>query len=181
MTGDSAPAPTVAALSAALVAQAHQRLVDEGLLRLDKCLANLTEQEIWHRPNENTVSIGNLLLHLAGNVRQWVCAGIGGQPDIRQRPLEFSETGPIPAQQLMTNLRKAVEDALRVLDGFDPAQWLSLRKVQIYERTPLSILIHVIEHFSYHVGQVTYAVKTRKNLDLAYYGKQNLNQSKPPQ
>ena len=154
----------------ALVAEARRRLFDESFPRLKKCLAQLSEPDIWHKPNAHSNSVGNLVLHLCGNARQWIISGLGNQPDTRQRRKEFEERGPLPTAHLLELLEALQQDIEAVLRTVEPAGLLHLRQVQTFEETGLSILIHVVEHFSYHVGQVTYYVKIRKDMDMAYYG-----------
>lgn len=164
-----------AAIGQLLIAEARRRLIDESLPRIRKCLGELTEDEIWDRPNENVVSIGNLVLHLCGNVRQWIVTGLGGAEDHRDRDSEFADRGPISRHDLITRLENTLREALDVIEHTDPATLAQPRRVQGYDETGVSILVHVIEHFSYHTGQISLAVKTRKNLDLGYYAGKNLN------
>ncbi len=154
----------------ALIAETRRRLFEESFPRLKKCLQELTVEEIWQRPNANSNSVGNLVLHLCGNARQWIVSGLGGQPDTRQRQQEFDEKGPLPTTQLMDMLDVLRRDIEEVLQRVEPEELLRQRPVQVYEETGLSILVHVVEHFSYHVGQITYYVKLRKNVSLKYYG-----------
>ncbi|RMF68056.1 MAG: DUF664 domain-containing protein [Calditrichaeota bacterium] len=165
------------ALAAALVSECRRRLFQESVPRLKKCLAALTEEEIWFRPNAQTVSVGNLVLHLCGNVRQWLVSGLGGAPDTRQRDQEFSEPGPLPTQVLLARLDETMAEARAVLDGLAAPALLERRSVQAFEETGVSILVHVVEHFSYHVGQVTYFVKSTKGVDLQYYRGVDLNRT----
>jgi uncharacterized damage-inducible protein DinB len=158
----------------ALIAESKRRLFDESVQRIRRCLDQLTDEEIWYRPNAETVSIGNLILHDCGNARQWICSGIGGEPDHRQRSKEFEEQGPVPRTELIRQLEQTETDVRRVLDSVDPASLLDKRPVQIYQESGLSILVHVVEHFSYHTGQITYAVKSRKGIDMGYYSGQKL-------
>jgi len=162
------------AFGIALIEESKRRLLDESVPRIKKCLANLTEEEVWRRPNAETVSVGNLVLHLCGNVRQWICTGLGGEPDNRKRSAEFEEPGPIPTELLLARLDETMADAERVMDAADPAALLKMHPVQGFEESGLSILVHVVEHFSYHTGQITYAVKTSKAIDLGYYAGQDL-------
>jgi len=152
-----------------LISEAERRLIYEGLNRIKKCLSGLTDEEIWWRPNEQSNSVGNLLLHLAGNVRQWVLTGIGNQEDTRERDKEFSETGPIPTEALILQLEAVLNETLAFLQKLKTADLVKDYSVQGFRETGVSILIHVIEHFSYHVGQITYFVKANKNLDTGYY------------
>ena len=157
-----------------LIQEARYRLVEESIPRLHKCLDQLSVEEIWFRPNPNTVSIGNLVLHLCGNVRQWLISGLGGAPDKRERQVEFDEPGPLPTEELRARLDSLAKDIDVVLDKLTTDDLLSLRSIQGYDSSGVSILVHVVEHFSYHVGQVTIMVKSRKNIDMGYYAGQDL-------
>ena len=162
------------AFGIALIEESKRRLFDESVPRIKKCLANLSEEEVWRRPNAETVSVGNLVLHLCGNVRQWICTGLGGDPDHRERSAEFDEAGPISTELLVARLDETMADAEHVMDAADPAKLLDMRPVQGFEESGLSILVHVVEHFSYHTGQITYAVKSNKAIDLGYYAGEDL-------
>ena len=164
-------------LHRALISEVKRRIIGESVPRIKQCLGQLTEEEIWHRPNENVVSVGNLVLHLQGNLRQWVLSGLGGQPDHRQRDREFDQTDPLPAAELMRQLDALMAEVEAVLDRLTPADLVATHRVQGYDETGVAILMHVTEHFSYHTGQITYFVKTRKNVDLQYYGGHDLNQT----
>jgi len=159
----------------ALLAETKRRLFRDSQPRIHRCLAQLTEEEIWYRPNAETVSVGNLVLHLLGNVRQQILSGLCGSPDRRRRQEEFDEKGPIPADELLRRLDALMVEVDQALDKLDPQTLLTVRKVQGYEESGLSILVHVIEHFSYHVGQMTYFVKSRKAIDMGYYAGIDLN------
>lgn len=162
----------------AMVAQVKFRLQEESVPRIKKCLAQLTLEEVWFRPNENVVSVGNLILHLCGNLRQWVLTGLGGAPDHRVRQDEFDERGPIPVETLLRDLDEVMRQLNEVLDKLTPDDLLRIRAVQgLFEESGLSVLVHVTEHFSYHVGQITYFTKIRKDMDLDYYGGMDLSQT----
>ena len=153
----------------ALLEETRRRLFDESFPRLRQCLNTLTEQEIWTKPNANSNSVGNLSLHLCGNARQWIVSGLGGTVDNRLRQKEFDEKGPIATSQLIALINQLEHDIEEVLQKIKPSDLLNKRKVQTFEETGLSILVHVVEHFSYHTGQITYYVKLRKDIDTAYY------------
>lgn len=163
------------ALGKALIQECRRRIYDESLPRIRKCLAQMSVEEIWFRPNEQTVSAGNLVLHLAGNVRQYIVATLGGQADVRERQKEFDAAGPMPTAELMGHLEKSLADASAVLDRLDPATLLETHRVQGFVESGLSILVHVAEHLSYHTGQIAYIVKSRKNVDLGFYRGKDLN------
>lgn len=158
----------------ALIAETKRRLMDESVPRIKKCIAQLSEPEIWYRPNDHSNSIGNLILHLCGNARQWIVSGLGKAPDHRMRQAEFDERGPIPAHQMLEDLDNVMAEIEAVLNRLTPEDLLKLHPVQVFKESGLSILVHVVEHFSYHTGQITFAVKAMKNMDMAYYGQINL-------
>lgn len=149
--------------------------LDEGRQRLHKCLGMLTAEQLWHRPNANTVSVGNLVLHLCGNVGQWINATLGGEADGRQRDLEFDERGQIPSAELIARLDRTMDRALKVIAELTDEQLLRTYAVQVYQPTGIGILVHVTEHFSYHVGQVTLHTKLLLNVDTGYYAGKDLN------
>lgn len=153
----------------ALVAETSRRLIGEGIPRIKKCLDLLTEEEIWHKPNENSNSVGNIILHLCGNVRQWLGAGLGKLPKVRRRDEEFSTKGGFNKKEILEKLKELKEMSENVLSKITPEDLLAVHEVQVYQETGLSILVHVTEHFSYHVGQITYFVKAKKDLDTGYY------------
>ncbi|MFQ5824336.1 MAG: DinB family protein [bacterium] len=159
------------------ITECERRLFDESLPRLKKCLTLLTQEEIWFSPNSETVSVGNLILHLCGNVRQWIISGLGGAPDTRVRSKEFSEPGPIPTIELLERLEKTMDEARSVLHNLNPKTLLDKRYVQGFDESGISILVHVMEHFSYHLGQIVYFVKSRKAIDLKFYRGIDLNKT----
>ena len=153
----------------AFLFQARLHLNDDFMPRIKKCLDLLSEEDVWWRSHETNNSVGNLLLHLSGNVRQWIVSGIGGAPDSRQRPLEFSERNPIPKEILWSKLQDAVAEASQVLKTFPAGQLLERRKIQGLDNTALQAIFHVVEHFSLHTGQIIYITKLREGRDLKFY------------
>jgi uncharacterized damage-inducible protein DinB len=160
-----------------IIKEVKRRLLEESVPRLKKCLGELSEAEIWYRPNEQTVSMGNLVIHLCGNVRQWLLTGLGKEPDHRKRDEEFSEKGPIPTDTLIADLEAVMGKVETLLDNLAPEVMIEKHRVQGYDESGIGILLHVVEHFSYHVGQVTYFVKSTKNMDMKYYDGQDLNKT----
>ena len=157
------------AISTAFILEIKRRLFEENIPRLKKCLEELTDVQIWYRPNQHSNSIGNLVLHLCGNVRQWVVAGLGKNTDIRQRQKEFDEKGPISVEKMLKDLDELIVEVDQILNKITPYDLLEVRNVQGYQESGLSILLHIAEHFSYHVGQMTYIVKMLKDMDMGYY------------
>ena len=165
-----------AAVGRALLAEFERRLLGESLPRLRRCLELLSEEEIWARPNPASNSAGNLVLHLDGNVRQWILTGLGGAPDARVRDSEFAERGPIARAELLPRIEATLDEVRALLPRLDPARLAEPRRVQGFEETGAAILVHVVEHFSYHVGQLSWLVKASKGVDLGWYRGVDLNQ-----
>ena len=135
----------------------------------------VTEEEVWLSLNDATNSMGNLILHLNGNVRQWILSGLMGQPDTRQRQEEFDALPrSLEKTDLIHMLDQLEAEVREALEEVSPEDLIRKRSVQVFEESGLSILVHVVEHFSYHVGQITYIVKSIKNEETHYYGGQNL-------
>jgi uncharacterized damage-inducible protein DinB len=142
--------------------------------RIGVCLNQLSFQQIWWRHADTQNAIGNLVLHLCGNVRQWIIAGLGGQPDIRERDEEFAARDSVSAGELKAVLGKTVNEAVAVLEGLTAEQLTDRVTVQGYEKSILEAVYHVVEHFSHHAGQILYATKLLTGNDLGFY--RHLNQ-----
>ncbi len=110
-------------------AAAHE--LDSALLRIKHCLDQLNDEQVWRRSQPSLNSIGNVILHLCGNLRQWIVAGLAGAPDVHNRPAEFAERGPVPKDELMRSLEVVVEEAKRVLTGVDARQVAEVRRIQV--------------------------------------------------
>lgn len=138
------------------------------LARIAACLRRLSEEQIWWRPNEASNSAGNLVLHLAGNVRQWIVAALGGAKDRRKRDLEFSEKGPIPRTLLLARLRRAVREATAVLARLDARDLARTYTIQGFDVTGMQAASHVVGHFAFHSGQIQYITKQLLGEDLNF-------------
>lgn len=151
------------------LSQARHHLNDDYLPKIRRCFEVLSGEDIWWRAHENTNSIGNLVLHMCGNVRQWIVSGLGGEEDRRLRPVEFSQRLPLPKDQLRESLETTVSEATRVLDSLSEVDLATTRRIQVYDVTGLQAVLHVVEHFAYHTGQIIYITRLRKNIDLKFY------------
>ena len=149
--------------------------IDENTKRLKACIEELHESEIWIRPNENSNSIGNLILHLCGNVRQYAISSLGNMPDVRERDKEFSANGGYPKADLFNKLLSTLEEAKGVMQNVTSAELLRKRKVQGYSYSGIGIIVHITEHYSYHTGQIIFWTKLLKNKDLGFYAGVDLN------
>lgn len=145
------------------------KLTKEYLPKIEDCLNNLSDNDIWWRAHETNNSIGNLMLHLAGNIRQWAYHHLGGKEFERQRDKEFSERTHIPKSELIAHLRSAVTDVDEVLKDFPVEKLLQQYTIQKYSVTGLEAILHITEHFSYHTGQIVYITKLRTGKDLKFY------------
>jgi len=137
--------------------------------RIESCLEKLTAEQIWARGSESENAIGNLVLHLCGNVRQWIISGVGGTPDNRQRDEEFAARGGVPAAELAERLRATVDDACAVVERVSAARLVEPLMIQGYSTTGLEAIYHVVEHFSGHTGQIIFATKMLTSEDLGFY------------
>lgn len=149
--------------------ETKRRILEESIPRCIQCIERLSDVEIWYRPNSNVVSVGNLVLHLCGNARQWILSGIFGQPDHRERQQEFDTQGPLDRSYLLNKLTKLSKDLDKAIDTLSHDQLTQVKDVQGFEESVIGILIHVIEHFSYHTGQIVYYTKSNKDVDMKFY------------
>jgi len=129
-------------------------------------LDQLTDEQLWQRAADDRNSIGNLMLHLSGNVRQWIVAGIGGAGDIRDRPAEFAERGPISKDVLLARLVEVIGEAEAVLAAVTPADLVRVRAIQGYEVTGLRAIFSSVTHFRGHTQEIVHM--TRDFLGGAY-------------
>ncbi len=153
----------------AFIDESRALLTSSHLPRLVGSVRSLPERDLWWRPNESSNSAGNLVLHLAGNVRQWVVSGIGGEPDVRRRDEEFAAEGGRSREEVLGVLSAAVADADRVLAHLDPGRLLEPLVIQGTDTTVLRALYHAVEHFGMHTGQLAYIAKLRTDRDLGFY------------
>ena len=147
----------------------RRTLVGEYWPRLRGCVESLTDDQIWWRPNEATNSVGNLLLHLNGNVRQWVLGSFRGRSDDRDRPAEFRQRDQIPRAALLRDLETTLTEVAKVLDALTTHELLSTYDVQGDSVTGLEVVYHVVEHFGMHYGQVVFITKQLRGEELGFY------------
>lgn len=149
--------------------ETKRRILEESIPRCIQCLDKLTDVEIWYRPNGNVVSVGNLILHLCGNARQWIISGIFDVPDSRERQQEFDTQGPLDHSFLLEKLTTLSRDLDMYLDELTEDHLTRVKDVQGFEESVIGILMHVTEHFSYHTGQIVYYTKSKKDVDMGFY------------
>ena len=154
--------------------QAVSQLEDKTQ-KIGTCLQELTEEEIWQRPNKSSNSVGNLILHLCGNITQYIISSLGETEDKRERDKEFSTPGGRSKKELFDLLTATVANVNEVINHTDPQKALHIRSVQGFEYSAIAIILHVVEHFSYHTGQIIFWVKLLKDKDLGFYANLDLN------
>lgn len=162
--------PITTTPSERFISCAREFLVEEYLPKIERCLERLTDEQIWWRPNEESNSIGNLVLHLCGNARQWIVSGVGGAPDGRERDAEFARRDVIERGELLTLLRTTLRDVEGVLKTLTPETLLARRAIQGSDVDVLEAVFHVTEHFSMHTGQIILQTKLLTGTDLRFYG-----------
>lgn len=150
------------------LAHATERLL-ENIPRIDKCLNLLSEAQVWQRPNPASNSIGNLILHLSGNIQQWIISSIGGKTDIRVRDAEFAATEGHTKAELLAIISDTIQNAVKTISTLNENDLLQLKSVQGYDYSALGNILHVVEHLSYHVGQIAYWTKVLEGQDLGFY------------
>src|SRR5207245_9653402 len=159
-----------ARLAEACLSQWRSRLEERFLPRIVDCLGQLSDEEIWWRPNEASNSIGNLVLHLCGNMRQWIISGLGGAVDIRERDKEFSERGPIARGELREELQQTVRQACAVLERIKAGDLARRYRIQEFDVTGYEAAAQVIEHVAYDAAQIIYVTTLKRARELGFSG-----------
>ncbi|HEY3442786.1 MAG TPA: DinB family protein [Paludibaculum sp.] len=137
--------------------------------RIHVCLEKLNDEQIWLRAGDHSNAVGNLCLHLAGNVRQWIMHGVAGQPDLRHRDEEFAARGHVAKDELWQRLNAAVQEACTILEQTPSEDLTRIIRPQNYDVTVMEGIYHVVEHFAQHTGQILYATKALSGDDLGFY------------
>jgi hypothetical protein len=144
----------------------------EGMRKIEHCVSQLNDQQIWWRPREGGAggsemnSIANLMLHLAGNLRQWIISGVGGAKDVRNRPAEFADRSRASAADVLAKLRQAVKEADAVLAKLSADELVRPRRIQGFDTTVLAATFDTIAHFRGHTQEIIHM--TREQLGAAY-------------
>lgn len=155
--------------------QFEKRVFDESYSRIFKCLSLLREEELWSQPNPEIPAIGSLIMHMCGNARQWMLSGLGETEDNRDRDSEFQTHPNIKKSELiflLENLKVNIRQLFRDLEDTD---FEITYHIQGFKESGFSVVVHVIEHFSYHTGQITTLTKLLTNKQTGYYEGYNLN------
>jgi hypothetical protein len=156
-------------VTAAFLEFSRHKLLEEYWPRLRASVDLLTDEQVWWRPNQASNSIGNLILHLNGNVRQWLVAAFTRSEDARDRPAEFAGRQLIPAARLLDTLGLTMQEVAVVLPRISEPDLLATFDVQGYTVTGLDAVYQVVEHFGMHYGQIVYITKLLRGADLGFY------------
>lgn len=143
--------------------------LNENTPRIQGCLDLLTEDQIWHKPNSNTNSIANLVLHLCGNITQYAISSLSLKPDSREREKEFTDFKSLTKNELLQKINAVVEEACSTISKLPDPELLRIRSVQGFQFSGIGIITHVVEHYSYHTGQIALYTKLLNNTDLGFY------------
>ena len=155
---------------AELYTSTARRVLADGLRKIEHCTSQLTDDQVWWRPREGRDgemnSIANLLIHLAGNINQWILTGVAGAPLTRNRQSEFDDRSRRPAAELLGKLKERIAEVDAILARQAEADLLQPRSIQNHETTVLGAIFHVVEHFRGHVQEIIHL--TRVQLGGAY-------------
>ena len=153
----------------AFIARSRYHLAEDFLPKIEHCLEKLSDEQIWWRANEQSNSIGNLVLHLCGNARQWIVCGVGDGTDGRDRDAEFAQREIVPRDDLLSLLRRTIGDVDSTLARYEPEGLLETRTIQGTEGPALDAILHVVEHFAMHTGQIIMTTKLLTASDMEFY------------
>jgi hypothetical protein len=156
-------------VSSLFIEFSRRKLMEHYWPRLRTCVESLTVEQVWWRPNAASNSIGNLILHLNGNVRQWLVVSFNRQRDDRNRPAEFAAEDGMSAVQLLERLGATMNDAADVLERLTEADLIASFEIQGYHVSGLEAVYQVVEHFGLHYGQIAYIAKSLSGRDLGFY------------
>ncbi len=149
--------------------------MEESTRMLRIALGELPESDLWERPNAASNSVGNIILHLCGNIRQYAISALGGSEDVRERDAEFAARGGLDKAALLEKLLATVEQANATIARADAENLLCERSVQGFRLSGMGIILHVVEHYSYHTGQIAFWTKLLRDKDLGFYAGMDLN------
>lgn len=143
----------------AFLSRSRYWLTKEYPIKLRHCVNALPPGTVWARPNDGSNSIGNLLVHLAGNVTEWILGGVGGQTISRYRAGEFAQKEGRDGPALLDDLEAVLLKADSVLAGLSEKNLERSITIQGRETTVVGAIYHVVEHFAMHTGQIVLLTK----------------------
>lgn len=144
-------------------------LTEEYRIKLRRTVEALPADALWWRSNEQSNSVGNLLLHLDGNVRQWIVAGVGGNPDTRNRAAEFAAVEGGTKEELLARLERTLAESDAVLSRLSPDRLDERLQIQARDITVLDAVYQVVQHFALHLGQIILIAKAEVPGAVKFY------------
>jgi len=153
---------------AAAVSTETSRRLEASVRKIRHCVDQLSDEQLWWRPAESMNSIANLILHLSGNLRQWIVSGVGGNTDTRNRQVEFSERGPIARDELLDLLDRTVNDSREALNGIMVDDLLRPLRIQGFELTALGAIFDSIPHFGGHTQEIVNLTRQQLGADYRF-------------
>lgn len=148
---------------------AIKQQLDQGFQKIKHCVEQLDSEQLWWRPRPEMNSIANLLLHLSGNIRQWLIVGLEGSPDLRQRQLEFDDRSFAPSAELMAKLENTLAEAKQVIDSQTQQSLLHTRRVQEFDIDGFQTILDSVGHFSGHVQEIIHMTRFLKADRYRFY------------
>lgn len=161
--------PQAMNIATIFIERSRYYLVTEYWTKLRCCVEALPREVLWLRSNEQSNSVGNLLLHLEGNIRHWILSGVGGAPSSRDRASEFVARDGPDATELLARLERTLGEVDRSLGKLTAADLVEPRTIQGREVTILEAVFHVVEHFCLHLGQIITLVKIHVPGAIQFY------------
>lgn len=162
-----------AGLAALFLEYSHNKLMGQYWPRLRTTVESLSDEQLWWRPNPACNSIGNLILHLNGNIGQWLVASFSRLEDARDRPAEFNQRARIPGRELLAKLNETLQQAGKVIKRLTASDLAATYQIQGYTVSGLAAVYQVVEHFGLHYGQILYIAKSLRGEDLGFYSELN--------
>lgn len=157
--------------SSGLLIEQCRAILRTGFEKIEHAVRQLDDADVWFRPHASANAIGNILLHLSGNLRQWLIDGLQGTPDVRDRPGEFAERSLIPKGQLLDRLRSTLDEIDGVFDRLDPESLLELRRIQGFDVQVQAAIVEAAAHFQGHVQEIIYITRMRLGDRYAFHWK----------
>lgn len=149
--------------------------MNESMEKIQQCLHDFPEDKLWERPNDSLISVANQILHLKGNITQYIMAGLAEKPDLRQRDQEFETRSGLDKPDLLRIITSTIHEACSVIKECTDENLSKSREVQGFRLTGLGIILHVVEHLSYHTGQIIFWTKQLLDKDMGFYADIDLN------
>ena len=141
----------------------------EGFRMVVQAMEFIDENQLWQLPTENGMSLENQILHSCGNMRQYIISSLGNQMDLRKRDLEFKTRSKLKKNELIARLEETINASILIINKTSEKEYLKIRKVQAFSYSGVGVVLHAVEHFSYHVGQIAFWVKFLTKKDLGFY------------